>query len=166
MIQGIFKESKRLSDKNDIFNIGKKILSLFLIMLMGIILIKTGMLSQKESKGFSVITMYLINPCMILYAFRVSYTKEILYGLLTACLASVIIHVLLIAFITAVGKLMKLDAVEKTSMIYSSGANLIIPIVSSMFGNEWVILHRQHVRLHRCLCFIEKTRIMQVPLIS
>lgn len=32
-----------------------------------------------------------------------------------------------------------LDVVEKTSMIYSNSGNLIIPIVTAIFGKEWVI---------------------------
>jgi hypothetical protein len=37
------------------------------------------------------------------------------------------------------GKFVKLDPIEKTSIIYSNAGNLIVPIVTSMFGSEYVI---------------------------
>ena len=37
------------------------------------------------------------------------------------------------------GHALHLDAVEKSSMIYSNAGNLIIPIVTAVLGKEWVI---------------------------
>jgi len=43
-------------------------------------------------------------------------------------------------FITwLIGRPLKLDPVEKASLIYSNAGNLIIPIVTSVLGPEWVI---------------------------
>lgn len=36
-------------------------------------------------------------------------------------------------------KVLKLDGVEETSLIYSNAGNLIIPIVTAILGKEWVI---------------------------
>ena len=56
------------------------------------------------------------------------------------CLAAaVVIHAVYIITVTLLKKPLKLDAVEQTSIIYTNAGNLIIPIVSSVLGPEWVI---------------------------
>lgn len=36
-------------------------------------------------------------------------------------------------------KLLKMDEVETASLIYSNAGNLILPLVTSILGEEWVI---------------------------
>ena len=45
----------------------------------------------------------------------------------------------LIVVVGFLGKVLKLDGVEETSLIYSNAGNLIIPIVTAILGKEWVI---------------------------
>ena len=63
----------------------KKTLSLFLVMALGIVLVRCGIVRSQDSK------------------------------------------------------VLKLDGVEETSLIYSNAGNLIIPIVTAILGKEWVI---------------------------
>ena len=65
--------------------LAKKILSLFLVMALGIVLVRCGIVRSQDSK------------------------------------------------------VLKLDGVEETSLIYSNAGNLIIPIVTAILGKEWVI---------------------------
>ena len=46
---------------------------------------------------------------------------------------------MLIVVVGFLGKVLKLDGVEETSLIYSNAGNLIIPIVTAILGKEWVI---------------------------
>ena len=68
-----------------------------------------------------------------------TYTPQILKGLILAAGAAFILHILMILLTRILEKPMGLDVVEKTSMIYSNSGNLIIPIVTAIFGKEWVI---------------------------
>ena len=119
--------------------LAKKILSLFLIMGMGVILVKTKLLKSQDSKVLSLIMLYVIQPCVIISAFQVDYTPQIRDGLIMAVLAAVIMHIMLIAAASLFGRLLSWDPVEKCTAIYSNAANLIIPIVTAMLGKEYVI---------------------------
>ncbi len=78
-------------------------------------------------------------PCVIISSFQVEYQPEILNGLLLALAASALLHLVLIVVVGFLGKVLKLDGVEETSLIYSNAGNLIIPIVTAILGKEWVI---------------------------
>ncbi|OPJ64215.1 AEC family transporter [Clostridium oryzae] len=117
----------------------KQIAVLFLIMVMGFVLVKTHLLKTEESKTLSVVALYLITPCVIINAFQVKYTDSIRNGLILAFAAAVLIHIILLTLGKILEKIFNLDAVEKTSIIYSNAGNLIIPIVTSILGKEWVI---------------------------
>lgn len=121
------------------FILAKKILSLFLMMVMGAILVRAKVIRVEDSKSISIISLYLITPCAIFSAFQIEYTPQILQGLILAAAAALILHILMILMTKVLEKPLGLDVVEKTSMIYSNSGNLIIPIVTAIFGKEWVI---------------------------
>lgn len=117
----------------------QKILSLSLIMAMGTAVVRLGVLRSEDSRVLTKLCLYLIMPCMILSAFQVNYTEELKNGLLLVFFAAALILALLIATGILVGKWLRLDSVELTSVIYSNAGNIIIPIVTAMLGKEWVI---------------------------
>jgi predicted permease len=121
------------------FILMKKIFSLFLIMFMGILIVRLKIMKAEQSKSLSMLSLYLIMPCMILASFQVDCTPEVQSGLLLALIAAVLIHIGLIILSLPAGKLLKLDAVEVDSLIYSNAAGLIIPLIIAILGNEWVI---------------------------
>lgn len=121
------------------FILAKKILSLFLMMAMGVILVKSKVIRVEDSRSISLISLYLITPCAIFSAFQMAYTPQILKGLILAAAAAIILHIIMIILTRILERPMKLDAVEKASIIYSNAGNLIIPIVTAIFGKEWVI---------------------------
>ena len=115
--------------------LAKKILSLFLVMALGIVLVRCGIVRSQDSKVLSMISLYLVMPS----SFQVEYQPEILNGLLLALAASALLHLVLIVVVGFLGKVLKLDGVEETSLIYSNAGNLIIPIVTAILDKEWVI---------------------------
>lgn len=100
--------------------LAEKIFSLFLIMFMGYAVVHWGLLHAEDSKTLSLISLYLISPCVIISAFQVQYTPDVLHGLLLALAAAVLLHVGIIVVVNLLGHALHLDAVEKASMIYSS----------------------------------------------
>lgn len=73
--------------------LAEKIFSLFLIMFMGYAVVHWGLLHAEDSKTLSLISLYLISPCVIISAFQVQYTPDVLHGLLLALAAAVLLHV-------------------------------------------------------------------------
>ena len=51
----------------------EQIAELFLMILMGYIIVKTGLLKGEDSKVISKIVLYLVIPCVIINAFQVDY---------------------------------------------------------------------------------------------
>jgi len=106
---------------------------------MGFILVRTHLLKPEDSKSLSIVVLYLILPCVIINAFSVKYTESIRNGLILAFVVAVLIHIALLILVKVLEKIFHLDAVEKASIIYSNSANLIIPIITSVLGVQWVI---------------------------
>ena len=117
----------------------QKIISLFVMILAGYLLVKFRVFSASESRTLSKASLYLLAPCMILSAFQVDCTPEVSSGLALAAGASVVIQALLVIMSAIFKRIMKLDPVEQTSMFYSNAGNLIVPLVSAILGDEWVI---------------------------
>lgn len=94
---------------------------------------------DEDSKVLSKIILYLIIPCVIINAFQVDYTMDTVKGLLLALAASVMTQVLLLIIISIAGKLLHLNEVEIASVYYSNSGNLIVPIVTFILGQDWVL---------------------------
>lgn len=117
----------------------EQIAELFLMILMGYIIVKTGLLKGEDSKVISKIVLYLVIPCVIINAFQVDYTSEKVKELLLVFAASVLLQVILLAAVWGAGKVLKLNEVEATSIYYSNSGNLIVPLVTFILGKEWVL---------------------------
>ncbi len=117
----------------------QQIAELFLMILMGYMIVKAGLLKGEDSKVISKIVLYLIIPCVIINAFQVDYTSEKVQGLLLAFAAAVMLQVVLLVIVWTAGRFMGLNEVEKASVYYSNAGNLIMPIVTFVLGQEWVL---------------------------
>ena len=65
------------------------------------------------------------------------FSQEIKGGLLLALCASLIIQLGTIFFAHLLKK--PLDPVEQGSAVYSNASNIVIPLISAMLGDEWII---------------------------
>ena len=117
----------------------KEIAQLFLMIFMGYVLVKAGLLKDKDSKVLSMIVLYLVIPCVIITAFQVDYNAEIVAGLKLALAASVVLQVVLLLVTYLLSRIFRLDPVELTSVYYSNSGNLIVPLVTFILGKEWVV---------------------------
>jgi predicted permease len=87
----------------------------------------------------SMVLVWLINPAVVLKAFQIDFTPEVRDRFLLAAGVAVAVNLLLMLITWGYGKLLKLDAVERTSIMYANAGNLVIPLVSAILGDEWVI---------------------------
>ncbi len=117
----------------------QQIAQLFLILLMGYAVVKTGLLKASDSKVLSVVFVYLVMPCVVLNAFQIKDTPEIRTGLLYSMSIAVGMHVVFLLLNALFRKALKLDAVEQVNIIYSNAAALVIPIVQALLGEEYVV---------------------------
>ena len=117
----------------------QQIAQLFLILLMGYAVVKTGLLKASDSKVLSVVFVYLVMPCVVLNAFQIKDTPEIRTGLLYSMGIAVGMHVVFLLLNALFRKALKLDAVEQVNIIYSNAAALVIPIVQALLGEKYVV---------------------------
>ena len=116
-----------------------KILQLAVIMVFGFILVKLKFIKSQDSTVLSKISLYMLMPAAIINSFDVEITTDVVNGLLLAFASAILIHILLLVIDFIYNKLFKGTSVERASIVYSNAANLIIPIVSYVLGDEWVI---------------------------
>ena len=119
--------------------LAKKIAELFVYLFLGVLLVKTRVMKVSDAKVLSTLTLYLIMPCVILRSFQVDMTSEVLSGLAIACAAAVLIHILYFTVGWAFGRFSGATDIEKGSVIYTNCGNLVLPIIISVIGAEWVI---------------------------
>ena len=116
-----------------------KILQLFCMMIIGFAVAKLKIVQSKDSVVLSKISLYLLMPSAIINAFDFERSGELMKGLLFAFLAAIVVHVILYLLDILYGKFINKSPVERASVMYSNAGNLIIPIVSFVLGDEWVI---------------------------
>ena len=117
----------------------QQIAVLFLIMGLGFLIVKLGIVETEDSRVLSMVTIYLVLPCVTIHAFQIEYSTKIRNGFLLAVVAAILIHVILFIVCGILRKLLNMDEVETASLIYSNAGNLILPLVTSILGEEWVI---------------------------
>ncbi len=116
-----------------------KIMQLLLIMALGFILVKVKLVKSEDSMVLSKLSLYLFLPAVILNAFNVEMTKDIVEGLILAFFVAVLIHIVLLVLDYIFKKYFRTTNVERASIMYSNAGNLIVPIVAYIFGEEWLI---------------------------
>ncbi len=116
-----------------------KILQLFLIMMLGFVFVKARLVKSEDSAVLSRLSLYLFMPSVIINAFNVEVTDDIMKGLAIAFLLGVLIHIVLLLVDYILKRCFKATEVERASVMYSNSGNLIVPIVTYVLGEEWLI---------------------------
>lgn len=139
----------------------QQIVVFFLMMACGFLVVKRGLIDAKSSRMLSVICIYIIMPCVMINAFQIEYSKSIRDGFLLAVAAAVLIHIFLLVFVRIIGKPLKLSVVEKASIIYSNSGNLVIPMVTVVLGEKWVIYASAFLSVQMILMWTHGESLME-----
>lgn len=119
--------------------LAREILILFMIMAGGFALVKSKVLKGDDGKIVSKVIIYLITPCVIINSFQVDLTPENTSGFLLSLFAAFALHILTFAVVFILGKIFRFSPIEKTAIIYSNCGNLVIPLISTILGQKWVM---------------------------
>lgn len=118
--------------------LAEQITVLFLMGLVGFLAVKAGKFKEEDSRIISNAVVYICSPCVIINAFQITFTPDKLKGLLLAGGAAALVHIILIGGGKLLSGPLHLNGIEKASVEYSNAGNLIVPLVSSVLGEEWV----------------------------
>ena len=117
----------------------EQIVQLFLCIVLGWLLVRLHLLKPEDSRVLSKVCLYLVTPCVIINAFQLQRTPELLQGLALSLGAAIGIHALFFIATALLHRPLRLTPVEQASLIYTNSGNLIIPLVTAVLGPEWVI---------------------------
>ena len=131
------------------------------MMSCGFTVVKCGLIDAKSSRTLSVICIYIIMPCVMINAFQIEYSRSIRNGFLLAVAAAILIHIFLLVFVQIIGKPLKLSVVEKESIIYSNSGNLVIPLVTVVLGEKWVIYASAFLSVQMILMWTHGQSLME-----
>lgn len=117
----------------------QQIAKLFILIFLGWAIVRAGILKSEDSKTLSMILLYIITPCVCISGFQVERTAENSQMVELALLSALVMNGLCILLGALAARLFHLDVVEEASIQYPNAGNLIIPLVSFIFGSEWVM---------------------------
>ncbi len=123
----------------------KKIAELFLILFTTTALVKGRILKVSDSAVLSRLSLNFITPCVIFNSFQKELSPEITRGLLVSAGLAVAFHILFFGFAWVLKKVWKASEVERASVVFTNAGNLVIPLVSYVIGEEWVIYTSAYV---------------------
>lgn len=129
----------------------KKIAVMLLMVLMGFAAVKAKLLKSEQSVVLSVINLYIATPCLIISSYQISYSPELMKGLVIAIIAAMLVHAVYILVSKPVSKLFRLDRIDRASLIYTNAGNLIVPLVSSMLPKEYVFFCSGYIAVQTIL---------------
>ena len=119
--------------------LAEKIMGLLIILIVGTLIVRLGILSTDDSRVISRLSIYAVAPCAIITSYQVSFTPEIRKGLLITLSAAVLVQLFFTLISIVYTKILKLDEVEHATIVYANSLNLTIPLVAAILGQQWVI---------------------------
>jgi len=129
----------------------RKIAQMFLALVMGFILVRSGKVKATDSKPLSMVAVYIVCPCVIILSYQVTFDSNMARSILLSFGAAVLIHVLLYLATALLKRPLRLNSVEQASAIYSNCLNLLIPVISSVLGKEWIIFTSMYIMVQTCM---------------
>lgn len=117
------------------------VLTLFCYMIPGYILRKAKLADAGFAKALSVFTLYVAQVSMILHGFMVEFNFETLKGIGYVFLYGLVAHVIFYIIAKFLFKKApeRLRKVLRFGVIFSNAGYMGIPIISDVFGSEYVI---------------------------
>lgn len=116
-----------------------KIAELFLILLAGFAIVRLGALKPSDAHALSIITLYLVTPAALITSFEVDLTPELGLSLALVTLVAVVANFALYGLGWLFARVTGANEVEQASVTYCNAGNLILPIVTSVLGEQYVI---------------------------
>ncbi|WP_432626597.1 AEC family transporter [Brotaphodocola sp.] len=125
----------------------EKILEMFVILLMGVVIRKCGMVDERSNKHLSGILLNLVSPCVILMSYQIDFDAMLLERLLWTAGLSAISFVLSIFLANfCVRKNGNPDfGVERMAVIYSNCGFMGLPLIEGLLGSEGVFFMTAYI---------------------
>lgn len=115
------------------------IAKMFVMILLGVLLVKTRLCKASDSAGLAAVCLYLCSPCLMYEAFLIEPTQDNINSVQASLLIAFIMQAVIFIAAELIRKAMKLKDQDYLPMIYLNCGNILIPIIISMLGKEYVV---------------------------
>ena len=115
-----------------------KLMAMMVMVIVGYAAVKLHVVESKDSVTLSRLTVYILQPCLICRSVQIDLTPERLTGFLCALILGISTYLIWIAALGLLKKPLRLDAVDRCSLIYSNVGNLALPLINMILGSEYV----------------------------
>lgn len=116
----------------------KQISVMFIMIGVGYLVVRLGLLTSDDSAVLSRITLYVISPCMLITACQIEYTPQRLEDFGVALVLAFAINLAFVLLTAGFNKVYPLSGAEQASLTYANSGNLIIPLISVLIGTEGI----------------------------
>ena len=141
----------------------KQSVIMFLIACIGIICYKTKIITKDAQKFFSTFVLKVVIPCFAFISFQVELSAELISGMLSALLLSIVSHILMIVLsMIIIRKNEKTEyAIDRFSLIYTNCGFMGIPLINGVFGTEGALYATIYLTVFNILVWTHGVMIMK-----
>ena len=115
-----------------------RLISLMLMAVAGYVIVKCRVLKVSDSKPLSSLTVYFLQPCLIIRSFQIGLTSDRMKGLFIGILFAFLVQLFFIVMTRVLRRPLSLTVIDRASLIYPNAGNLVLPLVSMTLGDEYV----------------------------
>lgn len=130
-------------------NVGTQVLVLFILIAVGALLTKLGLITGQGSRVMTDVVLYAVTPCVIINAFQREYEPQMLGGLGIALLAAFLAlgFSVLLAEILYRKKAVERSVVLKFSVVFSNCGFMALPLQQAILGDDGVFYGAAYVAM-------------------
>lgn len=130
----------------------KKIIEMFIILLVGVIIYKAKIINDVSTKHLSNVLLLLVSPLLIIQSYQIDFNRELLQGLIWAFAASFLTFLFMIVaseFLCHGDR--NRSSVEKIAVSYSNSGFIGIPLISGVLGDNGVFYMTAYITVFNLL---------------
>ena len=143
--------------------LAEQIVVIFLMMAIGYVIVKIRLFKTEDSSVLSNLVVYICFPCVIINSFQFELTARAAKGLLLAVAAAAAAHAFMLLAVWILEKPLRLNSIEKVSIIYTNAGYLVIPLVSAVLGEEWVFYTTAFLLVQNLLTWTHGVSVLVTP---
>ncbi|MBR1893002.1 MAG: AEC family transporter, partial [Lachnospiraceae bacterium] len=114
---------------------GKKLLVMFILLMIGIVVSKMGIVKGEGKTQLSNILLMLVSPMVIISSYQTKYDAQLAANLLDSfLLATIGFAIVIISSSLFIRKNNSEYTIERINVIYSNGGFIGIPLVGAVLG--------------------------------
>ena len=137
------------------FSVFSQVAILMILILTGVVLSKTGVLTEKGADGMTELVLLLVTPCVIIQSFIRKFDKETLRALLTSFLIAILIHVFFIVTSRLLihTKQITSERVLRFAVIFTNCGYMSIPLQKALLGEIGVFYASSFVAIFNLIAW-------------